>query len=257
METILYNQKDNIAVVTLNRPDVLNALSPLLYQELRDLLYRIADDKNIRVVILTGAGKAFAAGTDISSMVNMSPMDAKKLAMLDKEMLLAIAEMPKPVIAAINGVALGGGCEIILACDFRIASHKAKLGLPEVNLGVIPGGGGTQRLVSLIGLARTKELIFTGRILSAEEALTFGILNSVVEPDNLMSAAEELARTLATKSPTAIRLAKASINKTQAYIINEGIDYEIERFGDCFSFEDQKEGMRAFLEKRPAKFSGV
>ncbi|MGO9215978.1 MAG: enoyl-CoA hydratase/isomerase family protein [Syntrophales bacterium] len=254
MRTLLFEEKDYIARITLNRPEVLNALNPELYEELRSLLRQIASEKNIRVVIITGAGKAFAAGADISAMVSMTPLEAKELAHRAVQATGFIQKMPQPVIAALNGLALGGGWELALTCDIRIASTKAKIGLPETNLGVIPGGGGTQRMVELVGLAKTKELIFTGRILSAEEAYALGMLNSAVDPDSLMTTVQELALTLAGRSPVALRLAKAAINKTQESVLSDGLDYEIERFADCFSHQDQKEGMRAFLEKRPANY---
>lgn len=257
MNTLLFEVNDHIARITLNRPEVLNALSPELYDELRDLLMKMASDKTIRVAVITGAGKAFAAGADISAMVSMTPLEAKDLARRGVQTTSFIQKMPQPVIAALNGLALGGGWELALACDIRIASKNAKVGLPEINLGVIPGGGGTQRMVELSGLARTKEMIFTGRILAADDAYSLGMLNRVVEPENLMTAVQESALAMAVKSPIALRLAKAAINKTQESILSDGLDYEIERFADCFSYQDQKEGMQAFLEKRPAKFRGL
>ncbi len=256
MKTLSCEENDHIARVTLNRPEVLNALNPEMYGELGTLLRRIAADKNIRIVIITGAGRAFAAGADISAMVSMTPIEAKELARFGGQATGFIREMRQPVIAALNGMALGGGWEIALACDIRIASQKAKIGLPEINVGVIPGGGGTQRMVELVGLATTKELIFTGRILSAEEAYALGMLNKVVEHEALMPTVQELALSMVGKSPVALCLAKAAINKTRESFLSDGLDYEIERFADCFSYQDQQEGMRAFLEKRPANFRG-
>ncbi len=256
MKTLSFKKDEHIGRVILNRPEVLNALNPVMYEELGNLLRRIDIDENIRIVTITGEGKAFAAGADISAMESMTPLEAKEFARQGRWATGFIREMRQPVIAALNGMALGGGWEIALACDIRIASQKAKVGFPEINLGVIPGGGGTQRMAELVGLATAKELIFTGRILSAEDAYGLGMLNKVVEHEALMTEVEELAMSMVKKSPVALYLAKAAINRTQDCGLADGLDYEIERFADCFSYHDQQEGMRAFIEKRTAIFRG-
>ncbi|MBN1636510.1 MAG: enoyl-CoA hydratase/isomerase family protein, partial [Deltaproteobacteria bacterium] len=214
METLLFQCKDQIATIVLNRPKVLNALSPKLYKELSGLLEKIAADRSIRALIITGAGeKAFAAGADISAMQPLPAHEARALAMIGQKPLNQIVDLPQPVIAAVNGLALGGGCELALACDLRIASERAKFGQPEINLGIIPGGGGTQRLPRIIGMARAKDLIFSGRMISAQEACEFGLVNRVVAHEELMSSAESVAKELCTKGPIAMALAKTSVNK--------------------------------------------
>lgn len=258
METLLFDVSGHVAKVTINRPKVLNALSPQVYQELYNLFSQIASRRDVRVAIITGAGeKAFSAGADISAMVSLAANEARALAQLGHRVANLISFLPQPVIAAINGLALGGGCELALACDLRVASTSAKLGQPEINLAVIPGGGGTQRLTHLVGVARAKELIFTGRVISAEEAFQIGLVNRVVEPAELMPTAEKLAEDLCAKGPIALALAKAAINQSVETSLGAGLTYEIECFASCFATQDQKEGMRAFLEKRSPKFEGV
>ncbi len=258
METLICETKGQVARITLNRPNVLNALNPQLYNELTEVLEKIAKDKSIRVVIITGAGeKAFAAGADISAMQSLTSQEAEKLARLGHEPLNLMGSLSQPVIAAINGLALGGGCELALACDLRIASINAKFGQPEINLAVIPGGGGTQRLPRVVGIARAKDLIFTGRIISAEEALQIGLVNRVVVPEELMPTVEKLAAELCKKGPIAMSLAKAAINKSVDGDLMAGLAYEIQCFASCFDTQDQKECMAAFLEKRPPRITGL
>ncbi len=258
MEYLLFEVDGQVAKITLNRPKVLNALNPGLYRELGELLEKIGEDKEIRAIVITGAGtKAFAAGADISAMQSMTAQEARELARVGQRPLNLIASLPKPVIAAINGMALGGGCELAMACDLRIASETALLGQPEINLAVIPGGGGTQMLPRLAGLAKAKELIFTGRLIKAAEALDLGLVNKVVPQEEVVPAAEKLAREICAKGPVAMALAKASINKVLEAPLKVGLEFEIEAFAGCFATEDQKEGMAAFLEKRPPRIKGV
>jgi len=258
MEYLIFEVNEQVAKITLNRPKVLNALNPKLYQELAELLEKVSKDKHVRAVIITGAGeKAFAAGADISSMQSMTANEARQLAQIGQKPLDVIALLPQPVIGAINGMALGGGCELAMACDLRIASENAIFGQPEVNLAIIPGGGGTQRLPRLVGAALAKELIFTGRNIKANDALNMGLVNKVVPADELMPTVEKLAHGICKKGPIAIALAKAAINKAWEASMRVGLDFEIETFASCFATEDQKEGMAAFLEKRAPQIKGL
>ena len=257
MKYIRCEVKDNIARIVLNRPEVLNALCPELYDELSTALTDVESDRAIRAVIITGAGKkAFAAGADIAAMQPYTANQARIFATKAQRPLNLISQLPQPVIAAVNGLALGGGCELALACDLRIASTAAKFGQPEINLAIIPGGGGTQRLARVIGIACARELIFTGRLIGAQEALTMGLVSRVVPDQELMPCAEELALAIARKAPIAMRLAKAAINKSADLPTLAGLDYEIECFAECFATQDQKEAMDAFLAKRPPRIEG-
>jgi enoyl-CoA hydratase len=244
-----------VALVTIDRQDALNALDVATLTELRDNLRELAADESARVVILTGAGeKAFVAGADIKYMSGLDVEGAKEWGALGHEAGRLLETMPKPTIAAINGFALGGGCELALACDVRYASSRAKLGQPEVNLGIIPGWGGTQRLARVCGLGVAKELIFTGRTLDAEEALRTGLVNGVHDP--VLDKACEVATLLAAKSPIALRLMKELANRALGGNHSENLDAEGETFGEIFSSEDAREGMAAFVEKREPKFVG-
>ncbi len=258
MEYLIYEVTEHVAKITLNRSQVLNALNPQLYQELAELLETISKDRNVRAVIITGAGeKAFAAGADISAMQSMTAYEARNLSQIGQRPLNLIESLPQPVIGAINGMALGGGCELAMACDLRIASENAVFGQPEINLSIIPGGGGTQRLPRIVGMACAKELIFTGKIIKAKDALNIGLVNKVVPQYELMSTAENLAKEICKKGPIAMALAKAAINKTSEVPLRLGLDFEIESFAGCFATKDQKEGMAAFLEKRDPNIKGV
>ena len=253
-ETILYQVEGVIGLITLNRPESLNAFSRKMVLELTQVLSEIAGQPEIRVVILTGAGdKAFAAGADIRELQTFSPTQARGFGLRAKELDSKIEALEKPVIAAINGVAAGGGLEVALACDLRIASAKARFGQPEINLGLIPGGGATQRLSKAIGLIQAKEWILTGEIVSAEEAFKLGLVNKVVPPEELMSEAKRLAEKLAQKSPIALALAKSALNQS---VDLGGLLYEVECFAQCFATEDHDEGIKAFLERRAPKFTG-
>jgi enoyl-CoA hydratase len=254
--TILYEKTANVAWVTLNRPDVLNAQSDELRAEVVRALEQASQDDDVYVVVITGAGdKAFSAGADISQFPTRSPLDVVT-AKARRRPYEMIREMPKPVIAAVNGLALGGGCELVLACDIVIAADSAKFGQPEIRVGVIPGCGGTQVLPRLIGEKRAKELIFTGRTITAEEALGFGIVNQVVPLAELREATEKFVGDLLRNSPAILKLAKLAINKSLETPLSVGMSYERDLFALCFGTDDQKEGARAFLDKRKPTYSG-
>ena len=252
---IQVEREDAVAIVTVDRPEALNALDVATLTELRDRLREHADDDRVRVVILTGAGeKAFVAGADIKYMSGLDVDQAKRWGALGHEVGRLLETMPKPTIAAINGFALGGGCELAIACDLRYAASSAKLGQPEVNLGIIPGWGGTQRLARLCGLGVAKELIFTGRIVAAEEALRIGLVNGVHDP--VLDKAREVATLLSSKSPISLRLMKELANRALGGDHAANLEAEGRVFGELFSSEDAKEGLAAFVEKREPKFAG-
>jgi enoyl-CoA hydratase len=239
-----------VCVVTIDRQDALNALDVETLTELRDRLREVAADESVRTVVLTGAGeKAFVAGADIKYMSGLGPDDAKGWGALGHEAARLLETMPKPTIAAINGFALGGGCELALACDIRYASSRAKLGQPEINLGIVPGWGGTQRLARVCGIGVAKELIFSGRTIDAQEALRIGLVNALADP--VLDKALETARELAAKSPVALALAKRLVNMSPG-----ALDAEADAFGELFASEDAREGLTAFVEKRAANFVG-
>lgn len=256
-EYILLNVDDGIATITVNRPEILNALSPAVYHELNESFIMLASDTSVKAVLITGAGKkAFVAGADIAAMSIMTPNEALQFAEAGKETVSRIEAMPKPVIAAINGLALGGGCELALACDFRVVASSAKFGQPEINLGIIPGNGGTQRLTRLVGINKAKEILMLGEMISAEEALQFGLVHQVVEAEQLIPAAEKLAKKLAQKAPIALAMIKRCVHRALGSDTIDGLEFELNCFAHCFSTQDQKEGMKSFLEKRDARFTG-
>ena len=248
-KNIVLQKEDKIAVLTISRPKALNALNSETLKELDLAIDEIAKDDQIYAVIVTGDGKAFVAGADITEMKDLDVMGGRRFGILGNKVFRKLETLEKPIIAAVNGFALGGGCELSMACDIRIASSKAKFGQPEVGLGITPGFGGTQRLSRLVGLGMAKELIYTAKIIRADEALRIGLVNKVVEPENLLAEAKELANTIAGQAPIAVSFCKAAINKGIQLDIDSAISYESETFGECFSTEDQTNGMTAFIEK--------
>jgi len=256
-ETLLFEVKEGIAYVTINRPKVLNALNDQVISELEQVFTSIKEDDQVKAVILTGAGeKAFVAGADITQLVDLNTLQGKNFARKGQEVFCLIESLGKPVIAAVNGFALGGGCELAMSCTLRIASTKAKLGQPEVNLGIIPGYGGTQRLSRLVGKGRAMELLITGRMVDAQEAYQMGLVNKVVEPEELMEEAEKLAKTIMSKGPIAVKLAMEAVNRGLEVSLEEGLRIEADLFGLSCSTEDKVEGTKAFLEKRKPSFQG-
>jgi len=256
-ENILFEKENGIGIVTINRPKVLNALNAGTILELDRLFDEIARDDSIHAVIVTGSGeKAFVAGADIAEMASMSAIEGRNWGKLAQAVFNKLENLPQPVIAAVNGFALGGGCELAMACDIRIASEKAKFGQPEVSLGVIPGFAGTQRLPRLVGKGRAKELLFSGAMIDAAEAHRIGLANKVVPLEELIAAAREMAGMIMSRGPVAVQLCKAAVNEGLDMDLESGMAYEAEVFGLCFSTADQKEGMSAFLGKRKANFVG-
>lgn len=244
-----------IGILTVNRPDAMNSLNNDVLNDLFDGFTQLANDESVLAVIITGEGKAFVAGADIAAMHDMNPVAARELSSNGHRVMNLIESTPKPVIAAINGFALGGGCELAMACDIRIASERAKFGQPEVNLGIIPGFGGTQRLHRLVGKGMAKFLIMTGDIIDAQEASRIGLVEKVVPPEHLMEAATALASKIISKAPLAVASAKTTIDVSYNMNMSEASTLEIEAFSQLFSTQDKIEGIGAFLEKRPAKFT--
>lgn len=258
MESVLVEREELMARVILNRPAQLNVLNAEIFKHIYEVFEDLEKDKKCKVIILTGSGeKAFAAGTDVREMVHLNFKEARNYALLAKRAVDKVALCTKPVIAAVNGYALGGGLELALACDLRIASDNAKFGQVEINVGVIPGSGGTQRLPRLVGMGRAKEMIFTAQVIDAYEAYRIGLVNKVVPAENLQEEANKLARKIAEKSGVALALAKRALNAGVEMSLSAALDYEIECFALCFASNDQKEGMRAFLEKRLPKFEDI
>jgi len=253
-ENILVAVDGPVATVTLNRPKALNALNAALMGELADALRRLDADEAIRCIVITGNERAFAAGADIKEMAEASAVE-----MLQRNNLAhfdAVRKISKPLIAAVSGFALGGGCELAMACDMIVASETARFGQPEINIGVMPGAGGTQRLTRALGKARAMELVLTGEYMGAEEALAHGLVNRVVPQELYLEEAQKLARKIAGQAPVAVRLAKDAVLKAQDLTIEEGLDYERRLFYLLFATEDQKEGMAAFIEKRTPAWKG-
>ncbi|MBR3302921.1 MAG: short-chain-enoyl-CoA hydratase [Bacteroidales bacterium] len=251
---LIIERVDNIAVLKINRPDAMNSLNNELLNELNCALEQIDSDEQIRVLIITGEGRAFVAGADIEQMSTMNVQQGKEFGVQGSAVFRKLENISKPVIAAINGFALGGGCELALACDIRIASNKAKIGQPEVGLGITPGFSGTQRLPRLVGEGKAKELIYTAKAITAEEALAIGLVNMVVEPQELLNAAMQMAKTIAKNAPIALKLSKEAINRGMQTDIDSSIAIENNLFALCFGTQDQKEGMKAFFEKRPPEW---
>ncbi len=255
-ETIVLEEEKPIAILRINRPQALNALNSRVISELVQALDQMEKEVMPKVLILTGAGeKAFVAGTDIIEMESLSSFGAREFASLARKAIDKVASLNRPVIAAINGFALGGGCELAMACDIRIASEKARMGQPETGLGIIPGSGGTQRLPRLVGPSKAKRMVFTGEIIDAKTALEIGLVDKVVPPDQLMEEAKKMALAIASKPRIALALAKSAINRGLDLDLASGLSYEIECFGQCFATKDQKEGMKAFSEKRKPQYT--
>ncbi|MCE7699737.1 MAG: enoyl-CoA hydratase-related protein [Methanobacterium paludis] len=255
MANVLLEKNEGIATVTINRPKALNALNSDTLTELGAIVDQIKADDEIQAVIITGAGeKSFVAGADIAEMSKQTSLESEKFSRLAQGVFTEIENLPKVVIAAVNGFALGGGCELAMSADVRFASTKAKFGQPEVNLGILPSFGGTQRLPRLVGKGIAKELIFSTDMIKAEEAYRIGLANKVFEPDELIAKSVEFAKKVMSKAPIGVKLAKQSINNGLDVDLEAGLKYEAGLFAICFSTEDQKEGMNAFLEKRKADF---
>lgn len=253
----LYEKSEGIATITINRPQALNALNEETIREIMARLGDATEDENIKAIVITGAGdRAFSAGADLNMMKNVNPVKAVELSRLGQQLCDQIEALGKPVIAAINGYALGGGLELAMACDLRVASENAQLGQPEINVGLIPGWGGTQRLPRYVGKGRAKEMIFTGKRIDAKIAERLGLINMVVPADQLKSKVRELALELTAKPPIAIKLSKALINNSIETLPEAGLWQEAEAFGIVASTEDFKEGVSAFLEKRKPQFKG-
>jgi enoyl-CoA hydratase len=254
---IIYKKSEGVATITLNRPEAMNAFSKEVVEEVTQALGDAKNDENIRVVILTGAGeKAFSAGADIKAMIGMNALKARELSLMGEKLCLAFENFEKPVIAALNGYALGGGLEVAMACDLRIASENARIGQTEVNIGLIPGWGGTQRLTRLIGATKAKELVFTGRMIDAKTAEQLGILNMVIPADKFKETVMQFAMDLAAKPPVAIKVAKSVINKGADIGLDSALALEREGFSVVASTEDLQEGVKAFTEKRKPMFRG-
>jgi enoyl-CoA hydratase len=256
-EHLIFEEKEGIATITFNRPKALNALNNALLGEFSGLLDELRDNESVRVLVLTGAGdKAFVAGADITELATFSPLQGKMFAARGQDAINRLQQIPVPVIAAVNGFALGGGSEIALAADFIYASENAKFGLPEITLGLIPGFGGTQRLPRVVGAPRAKEMIFTGNMISAEEGRAMGLVNRVCPPQALMEETMKTAAAIAAKGRVALRAAKESVNNGLNADLMTGIRFELDAFSLCMASSDAKEGTKAFLEKRKPEFGG-
>ncbi|GAA0182480.1 short-chain-enoyl-CoA hydratase [Clostridium sediminicola] len=253
-KNLLVDEKERVGILTINRPSALNALNSETLKELDQAINEMDKNENIYVIIITGAGKSFVAGADIAEMKDLSPGKARKFGELGLKVFRKIELMEKPVIAAVNGFALGGGCELAMSCDIRIAGEKAKFGQPEVGLGITPGFAGTQRMSRLVGIGKAKELIFSAKIINANEAEKIGLVNQVVSQEEVLNEAVKLAEMIAAKGQIAVRYSKSAINRGIETDIETGMVIEKDLFGMCFANEDQKEAMTAFIEKRPAMF---
>lgn len=256
-ENLLFEKEGALGFLYVNRPKALNALNKDTLQEMKDAIASIGNDPTIDVLIISGAGnKAFVAGADIAFMKNLTAIEGRAFGALGQEVFRMIEALEKPVIAAVNGFALGGGCELAMCCDFRIASSNAKFGQPEVGLGITPGFGGTQRLPRLVGTGMARQMLFTADVIGAEEALRIGLVNAVTAPEDLMDYVKKIAERIISKGKLAVRLAKAAVNEGTQTDIDRAMTIEADLFGLCFSTDDQKEGMSAFLEKRSPQFTG-
>ena len=250
MSFVAFEQRGPIGVLTMNRPEALNALNEQVLRDLNAALDAVEANDEVLVVILTGAGRSFVAGADIGQMKDLTPVQAKKFGSYGNQVFLKLENFPKPVIAAVNGFALGGGCELSMSCDIRLCADTAVFGQPEAGLGITPGFGGTQRLARLVGMGMAKQLIYTAKNIKADEALRIGLVNAVYPLEELMPAAEKMAETIAKNAPIAVRACKKAINDGLQVDMDRAVTIEEKLFGSCFETADQKEGMGAFLEKR-------
>ncbi|MBC7076137.1 MAG: enoyl-CoA hydratase/isomerase family protein, partial [Syntrophomonadaceae bacterium] len=255
-KTVILTREESVGMITLNRPEALNALNDELIDELHRAVDIVSADEQTRVLIITGNDKAFCAGGDIKTMINMDPLQVKKYITPIHAVFNKITELPKPTIAAISGFTFGGGVELALTCDFRLAADNAKFGFPEINLGIFPAAGGSQRLPRLVGATKAKELMFTGDTIDASTAFSIGLVNQVVSREELMDSAKRLAKKLSSKPPVAIKMLKQAIHAGLNTDINTGLTIEVEKFCNLFATEDQKEGMAAFIERRKPDFKG-
>jgi enoyl-CoA hydratase len=256
-ENILFEVQDRIGVLTFNRPKSLNALSPSVLEEMDEVIELVRRDENIRVLVLTGAGeKAFVAGADVTFFRNMNPLQARLFAEKGQQIFFKLEDLPKPVIACVNGFALGGGCELAMSCDFIYAADTAKFGQPEINLGIMPGFGGTQRLLRLVGRAKAKELCMTGEMIDAQQAKELGLVAKVFPADRLLEETLKVARVLSTKGQVALRGIKSVVDRGMDVDLKTGCALEAEAFGISFASQDAGEGVAAFLEKRKPEFQG-
>jgi enoyl-CoA hydratase len=253
-KSLILKTEDGIAYITINRPEALNALNTDVLADLTNVFNWVNDSDDVKIAILTGAGRSFVAGADIAQMEKLTVQEGRDMTLKGQRVMNLIEQIDKMVICAINGFALGGGCELAMACDIRIASDKAKFGQPEVNLGIIPGFGGTQRLPRLVGTGMAKYLIATGEMISADEACRIGLVEKVVPADDLLAEATKIAKTIISKAPIGIKMAKHSINVGMKMDVTNGVAYEAEAYVSTFASEDRVEGMNAFVEKRPANF---
>ncbi len=249
MTFVELEQRGHVGLITINRPEVLNALNVQALRELDNVLDQVESAEDIYVLIITGAGRAFVAGADISEMVNFSAADGKAFSRRGNNVFLRLTRFPRPIIAAVNGYALGGGCELAMSCDIRIGSEHAKFGMPEVGLGITPGFGGTQRLARIVGMSTATELLLTGRTIDAQEALHIGLINHLYPADEMLDRSFELAELIASKAQVAVRQVKQAIRIGTQIDMSSALAFEAEAFGLCFSTEDQKDSMQAFLNK--------
>jgi enoyl-CoA hydratase len=256
-QALLTTIENDICIITVNRPDKLNALNKVVMHELSEIINEVYDNNKIKSAIITGAGaKSFVAGADISEFIGLSAEQGKVLSKKGQDIFFKIENAPKPIVACVNGFALGGGCELAMSCHFRIASENAKFGQPEVNLGIMPGYGGTQRLTQLIGKGRALELIMSGNIIDANTALQYGLVNYVVAQDELLTKARSILDIINGKAPLAVARCIRCVNVVGRVMDNDGYELEVNSFGECFATEDTQEGTAAFLEKRKPVFKG-
>ena len=253
---LIVEKQEAVCVVKINNPQAMNALNTTVLSELDAAFTEIGNDKEIKAVIITGEGRAFVAGADISEMANLNQAEGEAFGKRGADVFRKIETLPIPVIAAVNGFALGGGCELAMSCDIRICSTNARFGQPEVGLGIVPGFSGTYRLTKLVGMGMAKQLIFTGKPIKADEALRIGLVNAVYEQAELMNEAIKMAESIIANAPLAVSFAKECINEEYDLCADEAIAYETKLFGKCFATQDQKDGMRAFLNKEKVEFQG-